>query len=257
MDDQSTLFENKDSSQTPAPNTSSDPLATLLNEIRNDKGEPKYKSVQDALYALKHSQEYIPSLKRELDETKAVADKVKELESTIVALTRKEPSEPSATGTLDETKVAEIVSRTIEAKTTESIRKKNVDEVVSAVAAQFGDKAEQVFYDKAKELGLSRAEMNEFAAKSPQAIFNLFGITRKTVNTEAPLKSSVNTTGMTPPESTYIKRNETGVLFGATTEELMQERDASAKLVDELHSKGKTIADLTNPKEYFKHFGRG
>ena len=38
-----------------------------LDTIKNDKGERKYGTVEQALEALKHSQEFIPSLKEDKD----------------------------------------------------------------------------------------------------------------------------------------------------------------------------------------------
>lgn len=257
MDDQSNLFNKNSSEGTPPQNSGSDDLATLLNEIKNDKGEPKYRSVSDALYALKHSQEYIPTLKRDLDEARAAAERVKELERAVEALSRKDDDQAPAAPVLDESKIADIVSRTVSANEAAKTRQRNTEQVVSAVASTFGDKAEQIFYNKAQEMGLSRQEMNDLAARSPQAVFKMLGIEPAKQTDSAPLRTSVNTAGMEPPTTTYVKRNDKSILMGATTRQLMEEQQTAAKLVEELHSKGKTTYDLTNPKEYFKHFGEG
>ncbi len=45
-----------------------DLFADQLASIRNEDGKPKYDSVQKALEALNHSQEYIPQLKTELQQ---------------------------------------------------------------------------------------------------------------------------------------------------------------------------------------------
>ena len=75
MSDQTSIFGNQNApapqdqnnggnSNPPTP-SSNDQLANLLTGIKNERGEPKYKDVQTALEALRHSQEYIPTLKQE------------------------------------------------------------------------------------------------------------------------------------------------------------------------------------------------
>ena len=44
---------------TPPPTSSSSPFDTMLQGLKNERGEPKYRSVEDGLNALKHSQEHI------------------------------------------------------------------------------------------------------------------------------------------------------------------------------------------------------
>ncbi len=51
--------------QPAAPQPSDNVFADQLASITNERGEPKYKDLPTALQALKHSQEYIPSLKQE------------------------------------------------------------------------------------------------------------------------------------------------------------------------------------------------
>ena len=140
---------------------SPDQLVTLLAQIKNDRGEQKYKSVEDALNALKHSQDYIPQLsdklrqqEQELAEAKAAAAKITQLEQTLLQLTQNN-TPPAATppvpAGLSKEEIAELVSNTLTAKQTEAVAKENLSKVVSTLTQSFGDKAEEVFYGKAKE----------------------------------------------------------------------------------------------------------
>ena len=70
----------------------------------------------------------------------------------------------------------------------------------------------------------------------------------------APTSGSVNTSGYQPTPQSYISKNPKSAILGATTNELRQENDNARKLVEELHSKGMSTYDLSDPKQYFKLF---
>lgn len=267
MTDQS-LF-NEQTSQTPAPQatpqTNSDPFADMLKEIKNEKGEQKYKTLNDALNALKHSQEYIPSLTtqlsqkdQELAEAKAALLRMSELEDTVKGLVNK-PAETNITPTngkqFTEDDIAQIVNATLLKQVTETKQKENIDSVVEVVKAKFGDKANEVFYAKASELGFSQAEFNALAAKSPKVVLTALGIGETTLNrSSSPTIGTVNTASFPSNPTSAIGRNVKPILIGATTQDLNIESENSRKMVEELHAQGKSVHDLTDPKVYFKTF---
>ena len=269
MADQASIFENNQNSQTTAQNNppngnggngNQDELATLLGNIKNERGEPKYKSVQDALKALQHSQEYIPTLKQTKEELEAKlqqaidkANKVDTLEQTILELTQKvgTVSNTSNNG-LTEEQIAELVNRTLSQAQQETVAKNNIATVANKAKEVFGDKAEEVFYKKAEELGLTKAEFNALAAKTPQAVLKLIGADNEQRSHSS--SSGFNTSGFQPVKDSMIKANGKTVLLGASSEEVIEESRNSRKLVDELHAQGKTVHDLTDPKVFFKHF---
>ncbi len=274
MPDQDSIFNKENNGGTPPQNNgnggnsgapdSSNQLATLLGSITNEKGEQKYKSVEDALVGLKNAQEYIPGLKETLAQKEAriaaleqTAAKVASLEEALTKLTQQQPTETKQSGPSEED-IARLVENAIHKTETVKKQRENISVVTKAISDKFGDKSETEFYSKAAELGLSKEEMNALAAKSPNAVLGLFGITDKGVpqRTGSPGGSNINTTGLKPNEKTFISRNTEVLPVGATNHEMMNEQRASAKMVEELHSKGMSINDLTNPKEYFKHFGQ-
>lgn len=244
------------------PNANTDDLATLLGAIKNERGEPKYKNVQEALKALGHAQEYIPALKskeqeleQKLNDAMTRLTKMETLEATVLELTQRnnKPLDNQPTGSLSAEQVAELVRSTLTETQTKAAQTANLDTVVNAAKAKFGDKAEEVFYGKAKELGISVAEFNAMAAKSPKVVLTLIGAE----GSSAPTRQSVNfnTDGFQPKPDSKIGRNQKTALTGATNQDLREERDAANAMVDELHAAGKSVHDLTDPKVYFKTFG--
>jgi len=241
-----------------------DPLVTLLAGIKNDRGEQKYKSVEDALNALKHSQDYIPQLsdklrqqEQELAEAKAAAAKIAELERTLQTLTQNNapsaPASPAPAGVSKE-EIAELISNTLTVQQQAAVAKENLGKVVTTLTQSFGDKAEEVFYNKAKELGMSVTEINSLAAKSPQAAFKLLGLDNPTNAPSAPNTGSINTGGFQPKQDSFVGKNSKPTLIGATTADLREETHNAKRMVDELHNQGLSVHDLTDPKVYFKHF---
>ena len=270
MSDQNSLFNQTSTQATPAPvepqNTPNpDPVVTMLQSIKNDKGEPKYKTVEDAIKALQHSQSYIPTLtdekkrlEQELEEARLQAAKVAELESTVARLLNSSPAPTSAPAVIDESKIEELVTRTLTQKQIQATQEQNQKAVTAAVISKFGDKAEEVFYGKAAELGMTKAEINQLAASRPKAVLSLLGI-QDTVVPEQTRKQStqtaLNTAGVEPAKNSFIGKNTEPVIIGATTQQVRAESERAKKMVEELHSQGKTVHDLTDPKVYFKYFG--
>lgn len=273
MSDQDTSIFGKDNSQeTPAqPNTSgvsptqpNDELATLLVSIKNERGEQKYRTVQDALKALGHSQEYIPELsqrlkqqEQELAEAKAAAARVVELERVVQSLTEAKPStETPSTPGLSQDQVAEQVVRILSEQEKKRVAESNVATVVNTVKKVYGDKAESVFYGRAQELGMSVDQFNSLAASTPKAVLKLLGLEDKAVMPSQAPSQTFNTTGLEPRKDTFISRNAQAVQVGATSNELINETRNAKKMVDELHAQGKSVHDLTSWAEYQKYFGK-
>ena len=246
------------------PNTSLDPaLATMLTEIKNERGEPKYKTLQDALNALKHAQEYIPQLTQKLTEKDAEVNalkgnltKMEELERSIQALTQKSSETPTSGPAITEEVIAELVTKTLTKTQQEAVARQNLSEVVNTMQQKFGTEAEKIYNAKAAELGMSVQEFNVLAAKTPKAVLNLIGVTSGSTvqTTTAPNTSSINTGGFTPKPNSLVGKNTKSALVGATTQELNAESANARQMVEELHNQGKTVHDLTDPKVYFKMF---
>lgn len=245
--------------------SSSDPIADLLGSIKNEKGEPKYRDVTTALDALKHSQEFIPqikqendTLKNELAQLREQVSKLSQIEQTVQKLTStSQEQQPQAAPAFDEKTVAELVTKTLTAQQQKAIQQANTQTVVNAMKESFGQEAEKMFYTKAAELGMQPEDINSLAAKTPQAVLKLFGLTdNKSTQSKLPTPTTggINTAGYVQKPDTFVKKNDKGVLLGATTNDVVEELRAASQLVNELHSQGLSAYDLTDPKVYFKHF---
>lgn len=259
---------NAGGSVTPPNDQSNGNYADLLNTIKNERGEPKYKDLNAALEALRHSQEYIPQVKadkeaaeRKLAEMQKEIDRLKTVEESIASLTNAQNNQqvqPPVGINADE--VANLVNQTLTLREVQAKQAANSAQVVSAIQAKFGADSEKVFYEKAREMGMTVAQVNKLAAEAPQAVLSLYGITSTGATpatnqqTPNPTSGSINTSGYQPQPTSFLGKNDKPTLLGATTNELRQEQQNAKNLVEELHNKGLTTYDLTDPKQYFKYF---
>lgn len=251
---------------TPQPGQTPQPFADLLGSIKNERGEPKYKDVQTALEALRHSQEFIPQLKQDKEATEArlaalsaEVERLKNIEQSITQLTQQQQAKPpTAAPAIAEDVVANLVNQTLTQRELAAKKAANINSVTTALTQKLGGEADKEFYKKAEELGMTAEQMNNLAAQSPTAVLKLFGLEGskpQSIPSSSP-QSSVNTAGLQPQQHSYVGRNSNTVSVGATTQDLMAETQNSKKLVDELHAQGLSTYDLTDPKTYRKYFGK-
>ena len=274
MADQPSIFgstPNTDTNPNPAGSNPAsapqDDVATMLLTIKNERGEPKYGDVKTALEALRHSQEFIPTLKTQYDTEKAESDRLrvevarlKAVEETVLALTARpqEHVSPPATQGLDEQQIADLVNRTLTRKEQEASQATNVQTVVSSLQSVYGTDAEKKYMEKAQEMGMTMLEMNTLAAKSPKAVLSMLGVTGQTAPKQNPsvTQGTLNASAFQPTQETYVGRNPKSTLIGATSQDLKLESQSANKMVEELHAQGLSVYDLTDPKVYAKYFLR-
>jgi hypothetical protein len=270
MSDPTSIFNNDPDGNpiTPDPSKVTAPtdqeVATLLLTIKNERGEPKYKNLHDALVGLQHAQTYIPELKQtlsvkeqELATAKLEAQKVATLEDTIRQLTERPNPDGTPPSVMSPQDIANLVNKQLQELNQKSVQEKNVKTVIETMKEAFGDEAEKIFIAKAAEAGMTVAEFNSLAARSPKLVLGAVGVTEKQATKPfSPTQSTVNSQAFTPRKDTLIGRNDKPVQVGATTSDVMEESKKSRAMVDELHEQGLTVGDLSNPKEYFKHFGK-
>lgn len=266
MSDQTNIFTDEHKEETPPANTSlnTPDFSDLLGQIVNEKGEQKYKTVQDALYGLKHAQEYIPSLKhekedkdKEIETLRERVEQLSSLEQTVLELTREKEKPGTTVQSLNEEDIANLVRQTLTKTQSEATQIQNIQIITSTLREKFGDKAENVFYDKAKELGLTVDEMNALAAKTPKAVLTMLGISGEGVHKQpgfTPTTSSVNTSGFKPAAESFVGSSVKKIMLGATTQDLQEESENARKMVEELHNQGLSVHDLADPKIFFKQF---
>lgn len=264
MSDQS-LFQAPQEGGTPQTPASTDPFADLLSSVKNERGEQKYKDIPSAFEGLRNAQEFIPQLKQQLDSYKAEIENLKAelnkragIEDVLSKLTASQNQSQPAAGVDQEQVLAlvrQAVENTLTVRESEATKNANITTVVSTIKEKYGDKSEEVFYAKASQLGLSRDEMNRLAAQNPKVVLQLFDAPRQSVD-PFPFLSKDTTASLQDNKQQVSLRNEKSVLFGATTEDFRAEAVEARKMVEDLNAKGISAHDLSDPKMYFKVFGK-
>ena len=240
-----------------AGSVSSNGLDTLLASIKNERGEQKYQSPEEALKGAAHAQQYISELKSQLADMK---NKLGELETEGNARSAVEEAFDtlSAQGqgdvnttrsSLDEDAVLAILQK----RETEQVKTANREKIKQMFVSQYGDAAAKKFGEVASELGLTTVELTELAERSPAVIQKVVG--QAPTPSPAFSRSSVNTESFASrnPE-TNIKANGESIFF-ADSNTLQREAQRAKAMVDELESHGLSIRDLTKPSNFFKYMG--
>ena len=180
--------------------STSNPLADLLKSIQAPDGRQKYDSVEDALKAMPHAQTHIQtleeentSLKEQQEALAAQLEKVNQLEETLKTMAQNSSTSEQPSGELDEQKLAQIVETLLTKKETESKMKVNQEAVATTLVNKFGDKAEQMYNQKAQELGIPVSELNRLAGTSKAAVLAWFG--EAPASNISPSTGSINTEG--------------------------------------------------------------
>lgn len=163
-----------------APNT----LDNLLKNIKNENGEQKYKSLEDALVALDHSQKYIPELKSQLtgtqtqlEEMRTEMSKFSNIEESVQRLLATQQNQrettPEASG-LDEQAVIKLVQDSLKQSKQIELLTTNQQKVNDTLVGKYGEKAVEVLDAKAAELHTTRQALGELSKQNPDLVLALF-----------------------------------------------------------------------------------
>lgn len=224
---------------TPVAPVSSDPnpYGDHLAAIKNERGEVKYNTVEDALIGAVNAQKKISedaatlqTLQQDLNTARAEAATLKGALNVADLIKPQTPeptqvSSPAEQQGLSEEQASDLFKRLSVQQGEDATKAQNVLKVVEALKKKFGDQADEVFYKKAAEVGLSKDQINKLASESPQAALKLFeGATVENLN---PTQTSRQATPNLPPVVTdgIVPRSEKTVLEGATAQELTAEME--------------------------------
>lgn len=199
-------------------NGDKDPVTTTLAEIVNERGEQKYNTVEDAIKALKASQEHISTLERENKEYKDKVQEATTMEDILAQLDSTKNSSDDNQNNLSMEDVKKLVSQTLEETENIKTAKQNQETVVASLIQVYGDKAEEQYYSKAEELGLSVEEMDRLAARSPVAVLQYFNV-QKDKDTSKSIQGSVNTENF--QQYNTSPQEPKPVMYGASTKDLV------------------------------------
>lgn len=213
--------------QVPTDNLFSDQLAN----IKNERGEQKYDSVQKALEALQHSQEFIPQLQtkmaaqeEELNKLKEAVAKSEAVEDVVSRLTASQDDTATTVQGLDEEATTALIEKVVEGKAAQKIAEDNFSAVNTALVDKFGspEAANKIVIEKAKELGTTPEKLGELASANPKMVLALFG-TSATKVTGAPPTETVNSDGLVnqaPKEG--LQRPDKSLLSGASYKDQLE-----------------------------------
>lgn len=186
-DDQSTVVQES----TPTDN----PYADRLKEIVNEEGVPKYKSVEDALEGLAHSQEFIAKLKEENQQFRSELDKRLSAEAVLKELKAESKPDEKPSSEFSPEAIQELVDKRLEAKTAEEKARANENYVQAKLRERFGDESGKIVASQAEKMSLSKEDLRSLSQKSPEAVLQLFDAasTKPKENVPSRLHASTNT----------------------------------------------------------------
>lgn len=228
MTDQSVFSEQTQAptqaNQAPATN----PYEDLLKGIKNEAGVQKYATIDEALKALQHSQEYIPQAKsalaqkeQELSELRAKLEQQASLEEVVSRLAKPnqpdpQVNQPSGSG-LDESAVMQLVQKQLAATQAQQSAYQNQQQVENTLKAKYGEKTADVVKQRASELGLTPQALGELSSKSPAAVLALFNTS--VTSGPKPTTTSVNISPSFSPDPAPLERPTKSLLTGASQKE--------------------------------------
>lgn len=223
MSDNDVFSSEGDDTSSPNENAFSGSAVDLLASIKKEDGTPKYKTVDEALKALAHSQAFIPTLlsekqtlEQELSSLREQATKVSNIEEVLKKLTAntdpKEETPPA--GGLSAEQVAELVRKELAGQKTLTTQQANADMVQTTLTSKFGkEKVKEVVARKAAELNTTPEALGSLALSNPKLVLTLFEASG--VSGVKPTTSSVNLpNGVRQSE---LAKPEKSLLLGATS----------------------------------------
>lgn len=203
------LFNDPNGTTPDSDNKSVDAPVTTTSIVDELVGEgKKFKTVEDALRGKVEADRYIEEMKARLAEAEAKAAKAQTQEELLAELRKaaaastasnSSPNNTNAGSTATDTKV--IGEKDIERLVTETITKKereasaaaNLRTTETKLKEMWGDDYRTKLQGLSTELGMSPAEMDALAAKSPSAFLRL--VSPNAAPKTAPSKGTVNTDG--------------------------------------------------------------
>jgi hypothetical protein len=222
--------------------TQTDPFVDKLMLIKNEKGEPKYKTVDDALVALYNSQEFIETLKtekRQLEEqfqiVKAEKDKLGSIDDFVQRLNpNAKPTQPPATPAkedgLSEERVAQLLETTLQKREREALMQQNLNTVVGQLAQTHGDKTKDFIRKRAEELSTTPAALKELAMSNPtMAMTLLSGASIKQAPTPSQPSIVKPSQDLTDPNPRPLAEQGKGITRGGLSNKELAERFKKSK----------------------------
>lgn len=227
MSDKGDIFSQPNPAETPPTAPSNpDPFVDLLTQIKNEQGEPKYKTIEEALKALQHSQQFIKTLQTEKQDVetqlltaRTELSKLGDVESFVnrllptAAPQNPQPTSPGTQG-LSEAEITRLLETALNQRDEQTRATSNLQTVVNELKKVHGDNASTVIAQRAKELNTTVDNLKDLARTNPAMALSLLSVQSKS----SP-KPSLSTTNPSfkPSEETGLKSYEHSAARGGLT----------------------------------------
>ena len=189
------LFGNNDDTQDHEDVDAATATALLVGEGK------KYKTADEAIKALYHSQKFIPRLEQELREERAKLQERKNGEDLLALLEAKlkapsnEPSpkvnenkDPSNTGNpMTQDDITNLLKNTLAQDRAQEQATNNLNRVIETLKSAWGPGFQQDLRAKAQAMHVSEEYLSDLAKKSPDVFLSAVGLTAKKGNGTASL----------------------------------------------------------------------
>lgn len=148
--------------------------------------DKKFKSVEDLAKGKAEADAYIQTLVQRLDEQKNQSSTLSSLQELLSEIKTKRQEEdtqdepqssvtPDAGTQVDPNTIKDMVESLLNEREQSRMRETNSQKVHRVLEENFGAQATAVLNQKAKELGMSLAELKDLSLKTPTAFFRLVG----------------------------------------------------------------------------------
>lgn len=198
-----------------------DPNKNYLEELVGEG--KKFKAVEDLARGKAESDLYIATLRQRLAEQEQELNARKKIEEIVATIVPKSQSaEPThqlgnpvpkevdnvQPDHLTPEKLEELIERRLQERERANRDSGNLSKVIEDLKRAFGPDYAHTVEEKAREVGLSKEDMNELAKRSPDAFFRLVGAPAPKPNNDVftPPRSSVNSTASTG--TAHTSRNQ-------------------------------------------------
>ena len=154
--------------------------STYLEMILNEEGKQKYSTAEEALKGAVHAQSHIANLEKELKTLRDDTDKGADMQKVLEALQNKQNGDegkPSAEPT--ELNIEDVLTGMLDKRDKVQTTKDNVQTVVGVFEKLYGDKASEVLYAKADDLGFTKEEINGMVSTNPMATLKILGVNKE------------------------------------------------------------------------------
>ena len=176
--------------------------ADQLSAIKTEEGTTKYSNVSDALHALRSSQEHIKNLENENASYREEGKKAKTTDEILGLLDSRKTETADTQPQIDMEKLQNLVRDTITQTETDKLSLQNQTGVARTLANKFGEKAAEMYIEKANQLGIPIGMFDQQSATSPKAVLEFFG-TKIQSNTSKNIQGSNNINELTATTKKY------------------------------------------------------